>query len=51
MRNIEDYPWQPYAVSNALAYPLCRRWVAGDRTRLRRLLAEQLTTEDLLWRS
>lgn len=48
MRNIEDYPWQPYAVSNALAYPICRRWVAGDPARLKRLLAEQMTTEDLL---
>jgi hypothetical protein len=48
MRNVADYPWQPYAVSNALAHPLCRRWVDGDPARLKRLLAEQLTTEDLL---
>jgi len=48
MRNIEDYPWQPYTVANALGEPLCRRWVDGDPGKLKRLLAEQLTTDDLL---
>jgi hypothetical protein len=48
MRNIEEQPWQPYTVANALGQPLCRRWVGGDPGKLKRLLAEQLTTEDLL---
>jgi hypothetical protein len=48
MRSIEDYPWQPYTVANALGEPLCRRWVGGDPSKLKRLLAEQLTTEDLV---
>jgi hypothetical protein len=47
MQNVEYYPWPPSTVTNALGYPLCRRWVAGDPARLRRLLAEQLTTADL----
>ena len=47
-RSVEDFPWHPYAVSNALARPVCSAWVAGDAGRLRRLLAEQLTTADLV---
>ena len=47
-RNVEDSPWHPYTVSNALARPLCARWVGRDPVRLKRLLAEQLTTDDLL---
>jgi hypothetical protein len=47
-RSVEDFPWHPYTVSNALARPICSRWVQGDPGRLRRLLAEQLTTVDLV---
>jgi len=47
-RNIKDFPWHPYTVSNALARPLCTRWVGRDPGRLRRLLTEQVRTADLL---
>jgi hypothetical protein len=47
-RNVEDFPWHPYTVSNTLARPICGRWVDRDPARLRRLLAEQLTTADLV---
>ena len=47
-RNVEDFPWHPYTVSNVLARPICGRWVDRDPARLRRLLAEQLTTADLV---
>lgn len=46
-KNVESFPWHPYPVSNALARPICSGWVGRDRGRLRRLLAEPLTSADL----
>jgi hypothetical protein len=42
-----DNPWPPYAVSYSAGRELALKFVAGDPARFRRLLAEQLTPEDL----
>jgi hypothetical protein len=39
--------WRPYVFCYPLGLDLARRFVGGDPTRFRRLLAEQLTTADL----
>jgi hypothetical protein len=39
--------WRAYISCYANGYELCKRWVAGDTQRFRRLLTEQLTTSDL----
>lgn len=40
--------WRPYAVCYPRGVAVCRRFVDGDPMRFKRLLTEQLTTEDLL---
>ncbi|HET9322289.1 MAG TPA: hypothetical protein VFO03_00300 [Gaiellaceae bacterium] len=41
-------PWgRTYITTYSGGYELCRNWVAGDPTRLKRLLTEQLTPADL----
>ena len=40
--------WRAYMSCYTSGYELCKRWVAGDVTRFRRLLTEQLTTADLV---
>jgi len=39
--------WRAYMSCYTSGYELCKTWVAGDVTRFRRLLTEQLTTADL----
>lgn len=39
--------WRAYISCYSSGYELCKRWVAGDTQRFRRLLTEQLTTSDL----
>lgn len=39
--------WPPYESCYAESLPLCRRFVAGDADRFRRLLRDQLTPRDL----
>jgi len=39
--------WRAYMSCYTAGYELCKCWVAGDITRFRRLLTEQLTTSDL----
>ena len=39
--------WRAYISSYTSGYELCKRWVAGDVQRFRRLLTEQLSTHDL----
>ena len=39
--------WRAYISSYTSGYELCKRWVAGDTERFRRLLTEQLSTRDL----
>ena len=39
--------WRAYMSCYTSGYELCKRWVAGDATRFRRLLTEQVTTSDL----
>jgi len=39
--------WRAYMSCYTSGYELCKHWVAGDVTRFRRLLTEQLTTSDL----
>lgn len=39
--------WRAYMSCYTAGYELCKKWVAGDVTRFRRLLTEQLTTVDL----
>jgi hypothetical protein len=43
--------WRAYISSYSSGYELCRAFVAGDTSRYRRLLTEQLTTSDLVPRS
>jgi hypothetical protein len=40
--------WRAYVCCYTSGYELCKRWVAGDVTRFRSLLTEQLSTHDLL---
>ncbi len=42
-----DDPWPPYGICYPAGTALARRFVGGDPTRFRRLLAEQLTPDDL----
>lgn len=44
---IEHPTWRAYISCYRNGYDLCRRWVAGDTEKFRRLLTEQLTTSDL----
>ncbi|MES1247888.1 MAG: hypothetical protein ABUS54_09480 [Actinomycetota bacterium] len=39
--------WRAYISCYANGYDLCKRWVAGDMEKFRRLLTEQLSTGDL----
>ena len=39
--------WRAYISCYSSGYELCKRWVAGDTQKFRRLLTEQLTTADL----
>jgi hypothetical protein len=39
--------WRPYGLCYPVGLALCRRFVAGDPARFKRLLCEQLTTKDL----
>jgi hypothetical protein len=39
--------WRAYISTYTSGYELCKRWVAGDVQRFRRLLTEQLSTHDL----
>jgi hypothetical protein len=39
--------WRAYISCYSSGYALCKRWVAGDTEKFRRLLTEQLTTSDL----
>jgi hypothetical protein len=39
--------WRAYISCYSSGYDLCKRWVAGDPGKFRRLLTEQLTTSDL----
>lgn len=39
--------WRAYISCYSNGYDLCKRWVAGDTQKFRRLLTEQLTTSDL----
>lgn len=39
--------WRAYISCYESGYELCKRWVAGDVQRFRRLLTEQLSTSDL----
>jgi hypothetical protein len=39
--------WRAYMSCYTSGYELCKKWAAGDVTRFRRLLTEQLTTADL----
>jgi hypothetical protein len=48
LRFITDPMWRSYVTTYADGYELCREWVAGDPTRFRRLLTEQLTPADLM---
>jgi hypothetical protein len=47
MKFIVDPMWRPYVTTYEDGYDVCKRWVAGDRARFRRLLTEQLTPADL----
>jgi hypothetical protein len=40
--------WRSYSITYIEGSRLCRDWVAGDPERYKRLLTEQLTTDDLL---
>lgn len=45
---LTDPTWRAYISCYVEGLPLCRSFVAGDPTRFERLLAEQLTPDDLL---
>jgi hypothetical protein len=48
VKNILTSAWRPYASCYPQGVAVCRRFVGGDAGRFKRLLSEQLTTEDLL---
>ena len=43
-----EHAWRPYASCYPEGLKLCRRFVNGDPSAFKRLLSEQLTTEDLV---
>jgi hypothetical protein len=48
MKFIVDPMWRSYVTTYEDGYEVCKRWVAGDPQRFKRLLTEQLTPADLL---
>jgi hypothetical protein len=47
MKFIADPMWRSYVTTYEDGYELCKRWVAGDPARFKRLLTEQLTSAEL----
>ncbi len=48
MKFIGDPMWRSYVTTYEDGYEVCKKWVAGDAARFKRLLTEQLTPADLV---